>query len=66
MPHSVHRHLGVKLESYDQAIKPHFEECAKDNAYFCLFDELRPLENACFDPRCVWRDQPSAVLVGRR
>ena len=44
----------------------HFEEWAEEDSYFSLTEELAALSAAGFDAHCVWREGPSAVLLGRR
>ncbi len=44
----------------------HFDEWSEEDAYFSLAEELNALAIAGFDPYCVWREGPSAVLIGRR
>ena len=42
----------------------HFAEWAEEDHYLPVDDELGVLERAGFDARCVWRDEPSTVIVG--
>ena len=44
----------------------HFEEWAEEDSYFSLTEELAALSAVGFDAHCVWREGPSAVLLGRR
>ena len=44
----------------------HFEEWSGEDTYFPLEDELRAMESAGFEARCVWRDLPNTLLVGQR
>ncbi len=44
----------------------HFAEWADEDTYFPLEDELAGMRGAGFDARCVWRDAPNTVVVGRR
>jgi len=44
----------------------HFEEWAEEDSYFSLTEELTALSAVGFDAHCVWREGPSAVLLGRR
>ena len=44
----------------------HFDEWAGEDTYFPLEDELHAMESAGFEARCVWRDIPNTLMVGRR
>ena len=44
----------------------HFEEWAEEDSYFSLSEELGALSAVGFDAHCVWREGPSAVVIGRR
>ena len=44
----------------------HFEEWAVEDTYFPLHDELAALYEAGFHAECVWRDQPTTLLVGSK
>ena len=48
-----------------QALR-HFEEWAEEDTYFPLEEEMEAMQDAGFDPRCVWSEGPMAVLVGGR
>jgi tRNA (cmo5U34)-methyltransferase len=50
----------------DAQARGHFAEWSGEDTYFPLEDELRALSAAGFDARCVWRDEPSTVVVARR
>ncbi len=46
--------------------RAHFAEWAEEDTYFPLDDELSALAAAGFEARCVWREEPSTVVVARR
>jgi tRNA (cmo5U34)-methyltransferase len=46
--------------------RSHFAEWAEEDTYFPLEDELAALAAAGFEARCVWREEPSTVVVARR
>jgi tRNA (cmo5U34)-methyltransferase len=46
--------------------RAHFVEWAEEDTYFPLEDELATLVSAGFEARCVWRREPSTVVVARR
>ena len=57
-------HLVANGISEERAWR-HFEEWAEEDSYFSLSEELEALSAAGFDAHCVWREGPSAVLIGR-
>lgn len=46
--------------------RAHFAEWAEEDTYFPVEEELRALGAVGFDAACVWRDEPSTVVVARR
>lgn len=44
----------------------HFAEWAEEDTYVPVAAELDLLERTGFQARCVWRDEPSTVIVGVR
>jgi tRNA (cmo5U34)-methyltransferase len=50
----------------DAEARRHFAEWSGEDTYFPLEDELAALTAAGFDARCVWREEPSTVVVARR
>jgi len=46
--------------------RAHFAEWAEEDTYFPLDDELAALAAAGFEARCLWREDPSTVVVARR
>lgn len=44
----------------------HFEEWSEEDTYHPVDAEVAALTAAGFDARCVWRDEPSTVLVAVR
>ncbi len=50
----------------DAQARAHFAEWAEEDTYFPLDDELAALAAAGFHATCVWREDPSTVVVARR
>ena len=46
--------------------RQHFAEWAEEDTYFPVEEELAALETAGFRSECVWREDPMAVMVGRK
>lgn len=46
--------------------RAHFAEWAEEDTYFPVEEELAALGAAGFEATCVWRDEPTTVLVGTR
>ncbi len=44
----------------------HFDEWSDEDTYFPLEHELAAMTRVGFDAKCVWRQIPSTVLVGRK
>lgn len=50
----------------DREARGHFAEWSGEDTCFPLEEELAALAAAGFDADCVWRDEPSTVVVARR
>ncbi len=44
----------------------HFEDWAEEDTYFPLAAEIEALRRCGFRARCVWRDEPSTVVVAMK
>lgn len=50
----------------EERARAHFAEWAEEDTYFPVEAEIAALHEVGFEARCIWRDEPSTVLVARR